>query len=465
MKRILTKTILRKLTPVLSILLSVAVLGTTVFLARLKLSATIRARIVNRDAEILYSAVCLLRDSLQEEALNINDPADQLTLILKASNLRGVIAVRLFDSDGKFIAALPAHVKESELSEQELSFAKSVKPISNFYPYYNLKDLFYYLPDSLKDYKQQLPILVVTVPLHRKDEIKISAIAQFLIEGTSVANEFAVLERNLNLQALVAFGVGTLLIVFGLGYAFHKLEKRTEDLRKANLELAMAARTSAVGAVAAHLIHGLKSPLAGLQLLANGKPANGSDSDLDWENAVKSINRIKSMINEVANLLKEETGSAEYEITLEELSELVLNKTARLAKEKNVNLNVETNGKTTLSNRAGNLVALILVNLLENGISATPEGKSVALKINADKDKIIFSVTDEGAGLPENVMKNLFLPCHSTKPGGSGIGLAISKQLANHLGASLILKYTGSTGSCFELILPINASKTKADFV
>jgi nitrogen-specific signal transduction histidine kinase len=48
----------------------------------------------------------------------------------------------------------------------------------------------------------------------------------------------------------------------------------------------------------------------------------------------------------------------------------------------------------------------------------------------------------------------LFTPCSSHKKGGSGIGLAISQQLANHLGAELSLKHSSSKGCTFRLTLP-----------
>ena len=51
-------------------------------------------------------------------------------------------------------------------------------------------------------------------------------------------------------------------------------------------------------------------------------------------------------------------------------------------------------------------------------------------------------------------LKNLFVPCRSTK-GGMGLGLAISKHLADHLGAKLELKRTGPRGCVMELTLPV----------
>jgi C4-dicarboxylate-specific signal transduction histidine kinase len=63
-------------------------------------------------------------------------------------------------------------------------------------------------------------------------------------------------------------------------------------------------------------------------------------------------------------------------------------------------------------------------------------------------------VADEGPGIPEELRPKLFAPCRTTKPGGSGIGLAISQQLAHHLGAELELKQTGPAGAVFTLTLP-----------
>ena len=51
---------------------------------------------------------------------------------------------------------------------------------------------------------------------------------------------------------------------------------------------------------------------------------------------------------------------------------------------------------------------------------------------------MVCEVADEGPGFPPQLLKSLFTPCRSTK-GGSGIGLAISRQLANQLGAVLEL--------------------------
>ena len=98
---------------------------------------------------------------------------------------------------------------------------------------------------------------------------------------------------------------------------------------------------------------------------------------------------------------------------------------------------VQFDGK--LSNREADLILLILENLVQNGIEATPAGKTVEVMVTGTDGAISFEVCDQGSGLPAGTETRLFMPCTSVKIGGGGIGLAISKQLAQSLGAQLEL--------------------------
>jgi len=242
-----------------------------------------------------------------------------------------------------------------------------------------------------------------------------------------------------------------------LRHSHSLLEARTESLLQANQELALAAKTSAMGAVTSHLIHGLKSPLSGLQSFVSSlDPAAGNGAAPNWEEATVITRRMQALINQVVSVLREEQGFKQYELTLGDLNTIITARMEPLVRQKGVGLACSfEEPETPVPNRAANLVTLILMNLVQNGIEATPSGGKVHLSAARDADRISFEVRDQGAGLPESIAKNLFVPCHSNKEHGSGIGLAISKQLANHLSASLELKRSSSDGSVFCLVLPL----------
>jgi signal transduction histidine kinase len=251
-------------------------------------------------------------------------------------------------------------------------------------------------------------------------------------------------------------------VVLALGLAFHRLQavnrqlvERSASLLRANEELALAAKTSAVGAVTSHLIHGLSSPLTGLQnLVAQRSGADRATSDTDWQHAIALTQQMQTLIGEIVRVLREHQGGQQYELTLAELVGILADRMTPLAQAAQVRFHREESDAAILTNREANLVLLILENLIRNAIEATPASGVVKLTATADSTGIQFEVHDAGPGLPAAVQEHLFQPCRSTKPQGNGIGLAICQQLAHHLGARVELSRSSAQGCVFTLRLP-----------
>ena len=443
--------------PLLVMAVTLAILAGAIFLTTHQVRGRIREQIAGRDGYML-DAVAQAQSIEESETIlgDLADPLNQLTVVLKTSRLTRALATRLFDTRGQFVESFPPDVRGETLAARDLADLKQLKPVSHFHPATPLSAIFITEP---RNDDPARPWLEVNVPLHTGAGLV--GVAQYIIEGQSIAEEYARLDRHLLLQATGVFLASAFVLIVANGWAFRRLRRahrllaeRTNDLLQANQELAMAARTSAVGAVTAHLIHGLKNPLSGLQhFVSNRGAADAVQHANDWAQAASSTRRMQGMINQIVSVLREEEGASQYEITLAELSGIVSARVLPLARETGVRFVTCFHAEATLPNRAANLVSLILVNLAQNAIQATPRGQSVTLSAAAG-DTLVFEVRDEGRGLPVELVKSLFAPCQSAKEGGSGIGLAISKQLANHLGAGLELKSNGPTGCVFALTLP-----------
>jgi signal transduction histidine kinase len=460
--------------PWLVLLLTLAIYGGAIVWVRQNLWDKLRAQIVNREGE-LFNAVFLTllqqvadegEESIQDLA---RDPAGQLELMLRASEQfekiagplrrsKSFLAARIFDPQGRLLNTFPPSVTETELSPQNLDQLRTLRAVSHYFPEARLGDVFMQLPVDLRAGAESVPLLQVSLPLHLPDDDRLLGVAQFVLVGQTLAT----LDQELRGHAWLAFVAGSVVIVVALGWAFRRLQRtnrllaeRTATLLRANHELSMAAKTSAVGAVASHLIHGLKNPLFGLHhFVASRSNGQGVHAESDWQAAVETTRRLQQMIDDVVRVLREETAGAAYEISLGELCALLTARLEPQARAAQVRFLHELTADGALSNRNANLVLLILENLLQNAIQATPAGRTVRLAIAAAGDEVRCLVRDEGPGLPESVRAALFHPVSSSKPNGTGIGLAISRQLANHLGAQLELESSTPQGCVFALTLP-----------
>src|SRR2546422_3534279 len=112
---------------------TLASLAGTILFATLQLRAKIREQIAGRDGEVLDAVAFMnLATDLPEIDGPLTDPDNQLGVVLKTSRLKGVVATRLFDTNGSFARAFPPNVREASLDPQSLQCLRDLKPVSRF---------------------------------------------------------------------------------------------------------------------------------------------------------------------------------------------------------------------------------------------------------------------------------------------------------------------------------------------
>jgi len=100
----------------------------------------------------------------------------------------------------------------------------------------------------------------------------------------------------------------------------------------------------------------------------------------------------------------------------------------------------------------------VLINLFKNATEAL-EGKPdprLNLQVKRILNHVSVEISDNGSGIPAEVLEKIFVPFYSTKSEGSGIGLSLSRQIIRNHGGQVLVESEEGKGSTFKLMLPVN---------
>ena len=97
----------------------------------------------------------------------------------------------------------------------------------------------------------------------------------------------------------------------------------------------------------------------------------------------------------------------------------------------------------------------VLFNLLLNAEEAMPDGGRLTVQARADATHVTLDVIDTGHGMPPDVFGRAFEPFRTTKPGGTGLGLATAKRVVEAHGGTIAVESEVGRGSKFAVTLPL----------
>lgn len=422
---------------------------------RAQLRDEINQEIVERTASVLYP--------MAEEQLAEADPSGQavgaetlLESVLKSKQQEGMLAVTIFDALGNTLQAVPASQLLADLPPSDYPRLLADEHISRYHPAFPLDRYFAGVNGPPG------PVLEVLLPLHAPGSGKILGFVQYYIDARKLRDELASIDHRLNQQTLqtLAIGAASIAVVLTAGYlavrrAQRIIAERNDRLRRANFELTLAAKASALGLITSHLIHGLQGSVAGLRAVMAEHGAGGPGTPPDWQTAAGYAERMQAMIQETVALLGDAGTQTTYELTGRELATIIRQRNVDTAAAKGVLFSVTGEFPGTLDSHRGSLLCLIATNLVQNAIAATDKGRSVKAVFAPRPGSVNLVVSDEGNGIPDTVRQHLFEPGRSGRPGGTGLGLAISQLLARQIGATLELESSGAGGTTFRLSLPV----------
>jgi signal transduction histidine kinase len=97
----------------------------------------------------------------------------------------------------------------------------------------------------------------------------------------------------------------------------------------------------------------------------------------------------------------------------------------------------------------------VLLNLVQNAIEAMPQDGTLTLRRRRQAATVQLDISDTGIGIPSEHFARIFEPLHTTKPGGTGLGLYIVQEVMVAHGGQVAVQSTVGVGTTFTLTLPL----------
>ena len=245
-----------------------------------------------------------------------------------------------------------------------------------------------------------------------------------------------------------------------------RAEEEGERLRHLEADLRHLNRVGMMGELAASVAHEVNQPISGvvsnasacLRWLARDVP-NLEEAREATRRIVRDGKRAGEVIARIRALASKRTATNKEELDLNETIQEVLTLVGDEAKKKSVS--IRTDFADELPPVSGDRVQLqqVVLNLVMNALEAMSSVDDRARELvvttrNVDTDQVLVTVEDSGIGIDPQMIDKIFDSFYTTKPGGMGMGLSISRSILEAHGGRLWAEAKDGPGTIFNFTLP-----------
>jgi signal transduction histidine kinase len=242
---------------------------------------------------------------------------------------------------------------------------------------------------------------------------------------------------------------------------------RDLEVERDTVSQLLAARRELVASVS----HELRTPVSTLRSYLESAQVHWNEDDTppsslrrDLEIMERETKRLQTLIEDLFTLARAEVGKLELRCVAADVGDEVRRIAETVAplawQSGRVEVVAEVESDLPLALVDSNRLNQVLQNLLHNGIRHTPPGGIVAISASADAQRVMLQVKDTGEGIAADDLSHIwerFYRSDRTRmqsSTGSGLGLALVKELTEAMGGSVSVESTLGQGSCFTVAVP-----------
>ena len=206
------------------------------------------------------------------------------------------------------------------------------------------------------------------------------------------------------------------------------IEELESLMKKTTNEIFKSSKLINIGQLALNLSRDIRSALAVIAttsiILQNRKMESLTEKDkADFDRIRRSVDKISSQLDDILDFIKI-SPLALSEYSMNEIIESALD---RISLPKDVKINKPENDIKITCDRMK--MESVIMNLISNSVDAIGDNGTISLSVQNLDDNTIIRITDSGQGIPGMAIKKIFDPLFTTKDHGTGLGLAMCKNI------------------------------------
>lgn len=247
---------------------------------------------------------------------------------------------------------------------------------------------------------------------------------------------------------------------------YRNLNERMEELHRAHDQLVHAEKLAMVGRMAAHVAHEIRNPLTTIGGFAKAIMKKADDVERVRNNAaiideeVTRLERILRGVMDFSKPMKPERNLADINLAIRH----ALSSVSNLITEKNVQLDSDLDPSLPELYIDKHQIQQVFINIFKNAAEAFTDagqygsvGNLIQVATYRKDANVVIRIADNGPGMPPEVLDRAFSPFFTTKADGTGLGLALCRQIVEEHHGNIKLDSQEGVGTTFTFTFPIAA--------
>lgn len=345
-------------------------------------------------------------------------------------------------SDGKETFLLAVEPLDENSNQISASFA--VKRLPNFYGVSDLPNLAALVLLALATFG----IIIFTF----------KTVRDLQTDTQNIQTDLLALESDLTNQIAAPRTPEFSRIVHAINLLAENLRQNLIKQKFLEKDLRRSEKLSALGRVASGVAHEIRNPLSAIKLkvqLAMRRNYNAAKLDETFQIVLSEIERLDSLVKRLLSFNK----TSEMQFDEIDLSKLLQNRVEffhELAAQQNIAVELTTETDNFKIEADAQRLTEVFDNLLQNALSAMPNGGEIQANMFRENKFISVKITDTGCGISELESEKIFEPFFTIRDNGTGLGLAIAREIVEAHHGEISFKSERGKGTTFFVKLPVN---------